>query len=234
MSVVVDLLLILILGYGVWSGYRKGLIKGASRIVAVVIAFYVASIIANTYSGEFVAALKPFVGGMVDSSYTSASEEYKAGIYNDEYRDSENKSEDYIVNMETLKSLGLSPKAAEQLLEDIDTTVNKAEDNVRTKISNGLCARLSYVIVYAIVFFLVLIIFTVIGNVINLAFKLPGLDLINDIGGTVLGFIEALIIVLFIAWFLGYVGILIPETFMEKSIFLKWLMNHNIFISLIS
>jgi hypothetical protein len=76
------------------------------------------------------------------------------------------------------------------------------------------------------------ILFTVIANLVNLAFKLPGLELINDIGGAVFGLLKGLIFLFAIAWLIRFLGFIIPESTLNKTIVLKWLMVNNPIITI--
>jgi uncharacterized membrane protein required for colicin V production len=95
-----------------------------------------------------------------------------------------------------------------------------------------LAGTLAYVAVLIIVFILIVIIFTVIANLLNLACKLPGLELLNEIGGALLGLLKGLIYIFAISWALRFFGFLIPESMVNKTVMLKWLMNHNPIIAI--
>ena len=58
MSLIIDLILIAIVAFCAWNGYRKGFIMGISGILALIVAFYGAQIVADTYSQEFTSMLK--------------------------------------------------------------------------------------------------------------------------------------------------------------------------------
>jgi len=89
------------------------------------------------------------------------------------------------------------------------------------------------VIVFAVVFILLTIIFAAIGNVINLAFNMPGLETLNHVLGAVLGLAKGVIILLFIACLFRYLGILVPKDITEKTILLKWLIDTNLLANII-
>ena len=99
---------------------------------------------------------------------------------------------------------------------------------MREEIVNVLCSKIAYVLTAIIVFLLILIIFTVIANILNLAFKLPGLEFINDILGTVFGLAKGIILVLTIAWVMRYMGFLVKEDVVNKTVLLEWFMEHNL------
>ena len=74
----------------------------------------------------------------------------------------------------------------------------------------------------------ILIVFTVIANIINLAFKLPGLEFINELFGALFGFAKGAVIIVAIAWVMRYLGVLIDEDIVNKTVLLEWLMDHNL------
>lgn len=222
MSVLIDLLLVAIIAYSVWKGYRKGLILGISGILALIIAFYGASLIADTYSYEFTSMVKPFIGGFVDDAVNETVQE--ASENPDFYVTEEEETETYILSVESLKKLGISQSMAESMAKKIDETVTGAGQAVKDAIMEKMSSTLSYMAVFAIVFVLIMIIFAVIANLINLTFSLPGLKLLNKIGGLVLGLVKGLIITFTVAWVLSYMGFLIDA---ENTFVLETLMKIN-------
>ncbi len=219
MSIIIDLVLVAIVAFCAWNGYRKGFIMGISGILALVIAFYGAQIVADTYSQEFTSMLKPFVSGVVDSAVAGVQEDNS-----EKYED----SDVYEITFDALGSIGIIKGAAEDIAQEISERVERTGQTMREEIVNVLCSKVAYVLTAIIVFLLILIVFTVIANILNLAFKLPGLELINEVLGGVFGFAKGAVFVLVIAWLLRYLGVLISEETVNKTVLLEWLMEHNL------
>ena len=219
MSIIIDLILVAIIAFCAWNGYRKGFIMGISGILALIIAFYGAQIVADTYSQEFTSMLKPFVSGIVDNAVASTQEENSA-----QYEE----NDVYGVTYDALGNIGVLKTAAEDIAQEIAEKVERTGQTMREEIVNVLCSKIAYVLTAIIVFLLVLIVFTVIANILNLAFKLPGLEFINEIFGGIFGFIKGAIIVVTIAWVMRYLGVLVDEDIVNKTVLLEWLMEHNL------
>ena len=64
MKTVLSLIFLIILIACTWSGYKKGLIMGIFSLLAFVVSVYGANLLAGTYSGEVVDALRPFASGL--------------------------------------------------------------------------------------------------------------------------------------------------------------------------
>ena len=67
MKTAIDILLLVILICGTWTGYKKGLIMGILGAVVLVVSVYGANLLSNTFSYDVVTALKPFAGGYVEN-----------------------------------------------------------------------------------------------------------------------------------------------------------------------
>lgn len=219
MSLIIDLILIAIVAFCAWNGYRKGFIMGISGILALIVAFYGAQIVADTYSQEFTSMLKPFVSGVVDAAVADVQIGGEDGYDNEEV---------YEVTYDALGNIGILKSAAQDIANEIAERVERTGQTMREEIVSVLCSKIAYVLTSVIVFLLILIVFTVIANILNLAFKMPGLEFINESLGALFGFAKGAIIVVAIAWVMRYLGVLVDEDIVNKTILLEWLMEHNL------
>lgn len=220
MNIIIDLALIGILALCILGGYRKGLILGISGILALVVAFYGANLIAETFSSEFSSMIEPMissaVGGAVDESREELPPDESGG-----------EQEVYQVSYNSLKKLGVLEITAKKLAEDLKGELREAGNTLKAAIVHKLSDTIAYVALLIIVFVLIIIIFKLLANALNLAFKLPGLNLINGIGGAVLGFAKGILLLFIVSWAAGFLGFIIPETVVSKTVVLKWLMSNN-------
>lgn len=213
---IIDLVLLLIILLCAWRGFRNGLIAGILAVCAVLFSIYAADILADTYSGEFTKMLEPFVTGVVDTANASAEDYYeKKGTEPTVYN----------VTEMTVEGIGLMKSAAVNVSEEIAQEETETGHVLRRAIVDKLCVVAAYVLTYIVMFVLLIIIFGVIGNLFNLAFKLPGLELVNGVLGTLLGLAKGLVYVFAIAWVLRFTGMLLPEEKVNSTILLKWLMD---------
>ena len=82
---------------------------------------------------------------------------------------------------------------------------------------------------FTLAFLLILIILTVIGNLPNLSYKLPNLDLVNDIGGAVLGLVRGLLFCALLVWLLKFLGIILGQDTLADSTLGGWLLKRDFF-----
>lgn len=213
---ILDLVLLLIIALCAWRGYRNGLIAGVLAVAAVLFSFYAADILADTYSGEFTRMLEPFVSGVVDSSYTAAEEKLEPLGRSESV---------YDMADEMMRGVGLMKSAEKNAAKSLNETVSETGYILRTAAVDQLCTTAAYVLTFLVMFILLIIAFGVIGNLFNLEFKLPGLELVNGLLGVLLGLAKGLMYAFAIAWVLRFTGLFISEEIVDKTFLLSKLMQ---------
>lgn len=217
---VIDLAIIAIVVFCGWRGYRNGLIRGAFGVVALVVSLFVANIAAAAYSEEFTGMLKPFIGGIVETTITDMrdnSDKHK-------HEGLDNETEGFGTAYTALRQIGLPEPSAIRIAEL--TAADNDGGYIADLIGDKLSSALAFVAVFGIAFLLLAIVFAVIGNLVGFVFSLPGLRLVDAIAGVLLGLAKGLLIVYTIAVIIRYFGLLAPST-IEKTSVLSHLINNN-------
>lgn len=226
-TVLIDIILILIIVLCAYKGYRKGLIRGISGILAIVVSLYGANLLAETYSPEFTDVIQPFVSGIVYKSVDEAEEKTAESDYVYVGPEEGKYDETYVISYESLRNIGILRTAAENITNEVRGKVSKAGHQLKEALVEKLTSTAAYVLTLVISFILIMIIFTVLANIVNLTFKLPGLELLNELLGLALGLAKGLIFAFAIAWVVRFLGFVIPEEIIDKTLILNWLIDLN-------
>jgi uncharacterized membrane protein required for colicin V production len=222
-----DLAALAIIVFCGWRGYRNGLIRGVFGVVTLIVALIIANITAAAYADEVSGALKPFVGGLVDSTYSDIVEEEHIEYEDVDYDDA---SEEFKLTYTALRRIGLPESAAIRIAE---RTVNDlSEDFLSDILADKLSSALAFVVLFGIAFLLISIIFAVVGNLINFVFSLPGLKLVDTIAGIAFGLIKGFLILLALTTVVRYLGLLAIST-LEETTVLKYFVNHNLIANML-
>ncbi len=231
MSLVIDLALAAIVVFCAWRGFRTGIINGVSWILAVVIAIYGANLVANVYSRELAGMMQPFALGVVDSTLNgdkeNGSPDDDTVIDQNISIDERDKLDVYTVSKAVLTRLGLAPDAADSIARQTSLEFTRVSPDMSYRLTELLCERAAYVVLFIIAFALIAIIFTVIGNVFDLSFGIPGHENLNHITGAALGVIRGILIVLVIGCVGRYIGIVLPDAVMEKTFIFRRIVEAN-------
>lgn len=227
MKTVIDLILLAILLHGAWSGYKKGLIMGIGGILCIIISIYGANLLANTFSHDVVPALKPFAGGFVEGRVGA-----EGGVLETMGWDELDYSLEDLLAMHPEKeadfaaacyeNIGIESRAARTMaLEALEYAESNDMDTLEGVIYQ-LCQRMSYVACFILAFLMIIIVLTVLGNLPNLSYKIPHLDIVNDIAGTLLGLVSAGMLCVVLVWALKFLGIIIGSDAVGESILGGW------------
>ena len=221
MHIVADILIIAIIAFCGWQGYKRGILGGIVAVLFLVASVWGAGILTGAFSNEFTNMFRPFISGYLDRVEVEAAEEVVpfalVGRSTEDIFQIDPNLEPEIVR-QSFMHLGVHESRTDHLLEQYwearDRGYNTTFNQAMTEVSvNAFC----FLMVYIISFLLILIALTVIYNVIHLSFKLPGLRLVDDIGGALLGLAQGLFLVFMLTWALGYMGLLLPEYFLEQT-----------------
>jgi len=212
MGFIIDVVLLILIAICTWNGYKKGLVGSIASIIVIVVALLGGSVLSDAFSHEVVPALEPFVNGYVDSQTNREKVLEKLGYGDSDLSLNDILAEDsslrYDYAYETMRNVGFYSDRAEQFAE---RAVHYSEENgvdMTTAVIDTICSTVTYVTALAIGFLLILILLSAIGNMINLSFRLPNMESVDEIGGAVLGFITGFVFCVLIAWVLSFMGIL--------------------------
>ena len=209
---ILDILLLVIVALCTWTGYRKGLIGGIAGILAVIIALFGGSLLSHAYSREVVPVLQPFVDGYIDSQNIRDDVLETLLGYNTDLsledvlaRDS---SLRYDYATECMKTLGIYQDRAEEMAAKSVDYADRNGVSMTDAVVTVLCDTGSFVGGLLVAFLLILILLVAIGNIGNLSFRLPNLELLDEIGGAVLGFVKGFLYCVLLCWLLSFLGLI--------------------------
>ncbi|MBR3475303.1 MAG: CvpA family protein [Oscillospiraceae bacterium] len=218
---ILNIVLLLIVSLCTWTGYRKGLIAGIAGILAVVIALFGGSLLSSAYSHEVVPVLEPFADGFIDSQKSRDEVLTSMGYgYSDLSLEdilSQNSSLRYDYAEECFKMVGIYQERAEEMAKKAVDYEDRNGVGMTKAVVTQLCDTASYVAGLVVAFLLILILLTAIGNIGNLSFRLPNLELLDEIGGAILGFAKGFMYCILLCWALGFLGLLIGKNTLETT-----------------
>ncbi len=233
MKTAIDILLLVILVYGTWTGYKRGLIMGLAGVLVLVVSVYGANLLSNAFSYDVVPALRPFAGGYIEKMVDGEDGVLQSMDWDNDHNYSLNDllsqytDEHDEFAAECFRRLGITPAAADVMAESAVSYSREHNENLVDAIVHELCARISYMGCFVIAFLIIVIILTVVINLPNLSYKIPHLDLANDIAGTVIGFVTAAAYCAVFVWALKFMGIIIGGETLGDTVLGGWFLKHD-------
>jgi len=235
MKAIIDLVLLGILIICAWNGYKKGLIMGIGGIICLAISIYGANLLSNTFSYDVVPALQPFASGYTEGLLSGSDskvmermgwEDYSYSVDDRTAKYPERKAEFCAVCFETL---GMDEATAEALADRTVIYAEESGEGMKDAVVHVLCETVSYVGCFSLAFLILVILLTVVGNLPNLSYKIPRLDLVNDIGGTLLGLLTGVLYCALLVWALKFLGMIIGGDTLPATKLGKLFLEHNFY-----
>ncbi len=221
MKAAIDIVLLILIALCTWGGYKRGLVGGIAGILAIIIAIFGGSLLSNTYSGEVIPALEPFVNGYMDSETNREATLEKLG-----YADSELSLDDilssdpslrYDYAYEAVAGVGFYRDRAEEAAEKAVKLSEAKNIDMTSAIVSVLCSTITYVAGLCVAFLMILILLIALGNIGNMSFRLPNMETLDEVGGALLGFIKGFIYCTLLCWLLSFFGIVIGRETLENT-----------------
>ena len=224
----IDLLLVAALGLCVWQGYRKGLILTAAGIIIVFLAAFVAGKVAAAYADPMSERLYPMLSWLADDAMDDAAR--GKGRINELTQPSEIAD----VAQQTFENLGISHIEIGKMVDKALLSLSETGRTVQEAISMSVLHGASYAILCLFAFILCMVGFTLLIHFLAALFKLPGLNLIDKIGGSAAGLLQGILLLCALGWAVRYLGIIAGPELVESTSVLKFFVNHNMLAGLLS
>ena len=193
---------ILLLSLGI--GARRGLLDSLGNIASMVLAFLVAGWAADALSGPVAEWLRPMLAQKVQQSL-APSELEEAMV----------------------SASGYFGPAAGKLAEKISQAVQQTGKSLADAVADGIIHSVAYAILYLVAFVVVLFLLRLLLRPLDLAARLPGLHLLNTVGGGVLGLLTGVLALFFAVWVLENFHWIITEEMVQRSTLLKIFVNNS-------
>ena len=223
-AILFDLVLLIVLAAFTIRGASRGLLLSLCGLVAVLVAFIGAGVLAG--------ALSPKVADWLEPRFSSAIEErLDQELAEAPLPDLEDGPQDgdiplaEILNI--LKEMGFYQSAVDAVNDAVAQGMTEAAADAAAAVAASIAGTVAYTILFVVFFVLILIAWTLVSHGLDLVARLPGLHFLNKTGGALLGLVKGCAILFLCAWVLRFLGMLIPEETVEQTRLLKFFMTAN-------
>ena len=228
MKLIIDIVLLAVIALCTWNGYKRGLIGGILGLFIIMVSLLGGTILSKAYALEVVPAVKPFVSGYIDSqnSRDSILEAMGYGGTDLSLEDilSSDSSLRYDYDYECMMDIGFYEKTSEKLADEAVSYSNENDTDMTTAVVEIMCNTMTYVLGLTVAFLMILIILVAVGNLFNLSLRLPNMENLDEIGGTVLGFVKGFIYCVLLCWFLSFLGSVLGKSTLYNTTLARFFM----------
>lgn len=193
--IIIDVIIVVLLVFFAWRSARKGLILSLFGLLGLVVALFGARFVSNTFYEPVSDIIEPGI-------YQSVKNLEKRAFSGLEF-DLDAAIDPTVENLvDILREQELFPGLVDLLenaVED-DNFFQDATGSATETLATYLSQLLARVALFAIGFVVILLVWFLISRALDLAFKLPILNVINTAGGAVFGLIKAAVVIIILVW----------------------------------
>ena len=220
--IVYDLVILAILVLFALWGMHRGLILTLFSLVSLLVAFVGAILVSNFWSPSVAGWLQPLLQPVTASAVEAALP--------DNIADAELPLEDLIILLDEADlPLGLDQFLADLREEGVPIlSSGSLTQSLASSLAAKLANAIAHVGLFLLSFLLILILWHLLARTLNLVARLPGLHLLNKLGGIVLGAFRGAILLFICAWLVRWLwSDLLPAEAVEQSRLLHFFMTVN-------
>ena len=225
-EVIADLLLLLILGFSIMQGYRKGFILTLVGVFVLLLSIWGAARISDTYAPDL-------EEGVVSAFGWASNEAVEEAIRDEGYTSSVTDRDTLLrIVASALNSMGIVQGEADKLAEQVVEGMQEDSVSLRTSASNAFVHALCRALLFLFVFAVLALFLTIVAHFVSMLFRLPGLRLLDTIGGLAAGLVYGLLLLFAIGWGLRFTGLLIPAEVIDNTLLLRFFVENNLFAAI--
>lgn len=220
--IVYDLIILAILVLFALWGIHRGLILTLFSLLALLVALVGASLVSNFWSPSVAGWVQPFLQPSVSSAVEAALPEESSGA--------ELPLEKLVILLDEADlPFGLDEFMSDLREEGVPILpAGSLIDSVSASLAGKLANAIARVGLFLLSFLLILILWRLLARALNLVARLPGLHLLNKLGGLVLGVFQGAVLLFLCAWLVRWLwSDLIPAEAVEHSKLLHFFMTAN-------
>lgn len=199
--------------FTIW-GARRGLFRSLAGLVIVIVALVGASMIASAVSAPAAKLLSPLVERRIELRVDQAVTAKTPQVEMPE-AEVDGLSLDQLLGL-----LGLDPNFTDTLAQQAQKKIQDTGVSIAMAVVESLAQSVIHALLFGISFFALMLLLHVLMRAMDLVLKLPGLHLLNGIGGAAFGLAEGAVLLLLTLWLIQRLGYSV-EKLAEHTILLK-------------
>lgn len=198
--VIIDIVVIVVLvGFTIY-GARRGLLRALAGLLVVIVALVGAGIVAATFTRPVTKLVTPLIADHIEKKLDAAMEE------NAQAPISQSDGDDSSVE-DLLALLGLDQEVRESLAEQAREKIEDTGVTIAMAVVESLAQSIIYGVLYIVSFVGLSILLRVLLRAMDLVLQLPGLHLLNSLGGAAVGLVEGALLLFLVVWVLRRLGV---------------------------
>jgi uncharacterized membrane protein required for colicin V production len=227
-GLLLNLLLLAVIGFCVWQGYRKGLILSVAGVLIIFIAAFLAGKTAAANANSVSEKLLPIMSWVAEDAINDA--ERGRGPIN-QITDPEALAD---ITEDVFRKMGISEREIKAMVGRVLPSLSDPGQTAKEAIEATSLYVAAYALIAIFSFILYAVGLTLLIYFVSAVFKLPVLNLIDKIGGAATGLLYGMLILSAVGWAMRYLGIFTSFDLVSSTAVLRFFSRFNLLSWLLS
>ena len=220
--VIIDVIAAAVLIAAAAWGAHRGLFRSLAGLAVVIVALVGAAIIANTLAAPAARLVTPLIREHIETKVDEAMAQQSQEVQMPE----EDVDEGFEI-ADLLALMGLDEDVRDSLVQQTEEKIQDTGISLAMAVVESLAQSILYAALFLVSFVGLTILLKLLIRAMDLVLQLPGLHLVNSLGGAVIGLIEGALVLFLAIWVLRRFGVSFETDTVSATHILKFFATHT-------
>ena len=217
--VIIDVIMAVVLIAAVIYGAHRGLFRALAGLAVVIVALVGAAIIANTLAAPAARLVTPLIREQIETKVDEA-------MAQEVQMPEEDVDEGFAIE-DLLALMGLDEDVRNSLASQTQEKIQDTGVSLVMAVVESLAQSILYAALFLVSFVGLTILLKLLIRAMDLVLQLPGLHLVNALGGAVIGLIEGALVLFLAIWVLRRFGVSFETDTVSATHILRFFATHT-------
>ena len=220
--VIIDVIAAAILIASAAWGAHRGLLRALAGLAVVIAALVGAAIIANTLAAPAAHLVTPLIQEHIETRVDAAMAQQSQEVQMPE----EDVDQDFAIE-DLLALMGLDEDVRSSLVQQTEEKIRDTGVSLAMAVVESVAQSILYAALFVLSFAVLTIALKLLVRALDLVLQLPGLHLVNSLGGGIIGLIEGALALFLAIWVLRRFGVSFETDTVSATHILKFFATHT-------
>ena len=220
-NILYDVIILAVLAGFLLAGIRRGFVLSLCGALAVVVALVGASLGARELSPHVAQALEPRLAAVIETQL----DQQIADAIQEGRTDFEEGALTGVLAL--LRGTGFYQELADAVEEAVENGMTGVAARIAASAGASLAETVSLPLIFLVLFVAILLLWKAASHLLDLAFRLPVLHTLNQLGGGVFGVVKGALVLFVLVWLLRYFSLLPAQETIDATVLLRFFAETN-------
>ena len=221
-TVIIDVIAAAVLIAAAAWGAHRGLFRSLAGLAVVIVALVGAAVIANALAAPAARLVTPLIREGIETRVDEAMAQQSQGVQMPEA----DVDEGFEI-ADLLALMGLDEDVLDSLARQTEEKIQDTGVSLAMAVVESVAESILYAALFLLSFVVLTILLKLLIRALDLVLQLPGLHLVNSLGGAAIGLVEGALVLFLVIWVLRRFGVSFETDTVSATHILKFFATHT-------